>query len=203
MNLCVKAPLVLILLWICKLASAAETNQLDFALFWPPKTPFETPSLDGKPLLKGCVILRLEHLPDRSLVSRLRIMLSRPSDEAGRQFWNSRLAFPEYDWMRYVRVWDKDNRWLWPNLPYLLRLHGIERIERYGGVDPAKGVDNDFAAVLIRKYDKNSRDEDALLIAGQNEGGWRSGLMANAFPLRLAQPDFRDGASHHQEKLQG
>ena len=57
--------------------------------------------------------------------------------------------------MRYVRVWDKDNRWLWPNLPYLLRLHGTERVERYGGVDPGKGVDNDFAAVLMRKYDES------------------------------------------------
>ncbi|HEY5912455.1 MAG TPA: hypothetical protein VJA21_17775 [Verrucomicrobiae bacterium] len=88
--------------------------------------------------------------------------MSRPSDEAGREFWNSRLAFPEYDWMRYVRVWDKENRWLWPNLPYLLRLHGIERVERYGGVDPGKGVDNDFAAVLIRKYDESGTQEDAV-----------------------------------------
>jgi hypothetical protein len=86
--------------------------------------------------------------------------LVRASDEAGREFWNSRLAFSEYDWMRYVRVWDADNRWLWPNLAYLLRLHGIERVERYGGVDPGKGVDDDFAGVLIRKYDASGRNED-------------------------------------------
>ena len=109
-----------------------------------------SPTSDRKPLLHGCVILRLEALPDRSLAARLRIILSRPSDETGRQFWNSRLAFPEYDWMRYVRVWDTSHQWLWPNLAYLLRLHGLERVERYGGVDPGKGVDNDFAAVLIR-----------------------------------------------------
>src|SRR6185295_12514138 len=37
--------------------------------------------------------------------------------------------------------------------------HGIERVERYGGVDPSKGVDNDFAAVLIRKYDATGQSE--------------------------------------------
>jgi hypothetical protein len=52
--------------------------------------------------------------------------------------------------MAKVRVWDRDQKWLWPNLPYLLRAHGKERVERYGGVDPGKGIDNDFAAVLIR-----------------------------------------------------
>ena len=106
------------------------------------------------------MILRSEYLPDRSLLAHLRIRLSRPSDDAGREFWNLRLAFPEYDWMRYVRVWDTDNRWLWPNLPYLLRLYGIERVDRYGGVDPAKGVDNDFAATLIRKFDGSGQIED-------------------------------------------
>jgi hypothetical protein len=82
------------------------------------------------------------------------------------------LTFPEYDWMRYVRVWDVEQRWLWPNLAYLLRLHGTERVERYGGVDPGKGVDNDFAAVLIREFDASGRNErgetkDAPLVAAE------------------------------------
>jgi hypothetical protein len=166
-NIYVKATLVL--LWMCNWTSGAEfpdkatqteTNRLDFEVFWPPKGPSETPVSGAKPLLNGCVILRREHSPDGSLAAHLRIMLIRPSDEAGRKFWNSRLAFPEYDWMRYVRVWDADNRWLWPNLSYLLRLHGVERVERYGGVDPGKGVDNDFAAVLIRKFDASGQNED-------------------------------------------
>lgn len=93
-------------------ATQAETNRLDFGVFWPPKAPTGTLAPDTKPLLTGCLTLRLERLPDRSLVTHLRIILSRPSDEAGREFWNSQLAFPEYDWMRYVRVWDADNRWL-------------------------------------------------------------------------------------------
>ena len=92
-------------------------------------------------------------------VASIRIVLRRAPDEAGREFWNARLAFPEYDWMSSVRVWDTEHRWLWPNLACLLRLHGKERVERYGGVDPGKGVDNDFAAVLIRKYDASGQIE--------------------------------------------
>lgn len=166
-----KARLFLGLFWICgwplvadsaAVATQAETNRLEFGIFWPPKAPSETRGPGVRPLLNGCLLIRSEHLSNHSLMAHLRIVLSRPSDEAGREFWNSRLAFPEYDWMRYVRAWDKDNRWLWPNLPYLLRLHGLERVERYGGVDPAKGVDNDFAAVLIRKYDESDEREDPV-----------------------------------------
>jgi hypothetical protein len=64
--------------------------------------------------------------------------------------------------MAQVRVWDNDEQWLWPNLPFLLRAHGEERVERCGGVDPAKDVDNDFAAVLIRPLAlQESEDESA------------------------------------------
>jgi hypothetical protein len=175
MKPCAKPSLLLVLLWTCCWAWVAgaaekvtqtETNRLEFGVFWPPKAPSESPASGARPLLQGCMIVRPEHLSDGTLLVHLRILLSRPSDEAGREFWNSQLAFPEYDWMRYVRVWDKDNRWLWPNLPYLLRLHGIERVERYGGVDPGKGVDNDFAAVLIRKYDESGEHEDQATARG-------------------------------------
>jgi hypothetical protein len=143
-------------------APETETNRFAFGIFWPPEVPTETQATRERPLLNGSLITRSEQTSDRSLVVHLRLELTRPADQAGREFWNSRLAFPEYDWMRYVRVWDKDNQWLWPNLPYLLRLHGIERVERYGGVDPGKGVDNDFAAVLIRKYDERGEHEDQV-----------------------------------------
>jgi hypothetical protein len=130
--------------------------------------------------------------------------LSRTSDEAGREFWNSRLAFPEYDWMRYVRVWDADHRWLWPNLAYLLRLHGIEGVDRYGGVDPGKGVDDDFAGVLIRKYDASGTNEDqatsrAPLVAAEWYSVGVSGevdkytvahiAQSDEFALHLGRPD--------------
>jgi len=140
--------------------TAGEIKRLEFGVFWPPRDPAKTPAPQARPLLNGCVSIRPERSPDRIVAMHLTVTLSRPSEEAGREFWNSRLAFPEYDWMRYVRVWDADNRWLWPNLAYLLRLHGVERVERYGGVDPGKGVDNDFAAVLIRKYDSSGTNED-------------------------------------------
>ncbi|WP_146394840.1 hypothetical protein [Planctomycetes bacterium CA13] len=55
--------------------------------------------------------------------------------------------------MSRVRTWDRNEKWLWPNLPYLLRANGIERQQRYGGVDPGKGVDNDFAAIVVKPAD--------------------------------------------------
>jgi len=139
--------------------TVSEMTNLAFGVFWPPQAASEISPPGARPLLNGTLVVHLERVPESNVVARLRIILSRSSDEAGREFWNSRLAFPEYDWMRYVRVWDAGNQWLWPNLPYLLRLHGTERVERYGGVDPGKGVDNDFAAVLIRKYDARGTNE--------------------------------------------
>jgi len=58
--------------------------------------------------------------------------------------------------MSKVRVWDDEDKWLWPNLPYLLRAHGINREQRYGGVDPGKGVDNDFAAIVAKPLDRET-----------------------------------------------
>ncbi len=114
------------------------------------------------PLLAGEVVLHWGDATATGPVLRLRVVLTRPSDETARARWNTRLAFPELDWMRYVRVWDRERRWLWPNLPYLLRLPGQEREARYGGLDPAKGVDNDFAAVLIRREDDSGKREQPL-----------------------------------------
>jgi hypothetical protein len=146
--------------WTKVAQAEPATQRVEFGIFWPPADPSKNPNT--KALLEGCVTLRLQDSPHSDRVAHLRITLTRSSDEDAREFWNSRLAFPEYDWMRYVRVWDADQRWLWPNLPYLLRLPGRERIERYGGVDPGKGVDNDFAAVLIRKYDASGQQESEV-----------------------------------------
>lgn len=128
----------------CLLAGMA---QVEFGVYWPPDSA-------SKPLLRGTVSVQATNM-----VARVSVTLARPQDEASREFWNSRLAFPEHAWMKQVRVWDAKHQWLWPNLPYLLRLHGVERVERYGGVDPEKGVDNDFAAVLLRKYDASGETE--------------------------------------------
>ncbi|MCX7010692.1 MAG: hypothetical protein NTY53_26180 [Kiritimatiellaeota bacterium] len=69
-----------------------------------------------RPLLNGCVQLHLDRAVVSNWTARLRVVLSRPSDETDRQFWNTRLAYPQYSWMSRVRVWDVDAKWLWPNL---------------------------------------------------------------------------------------
>ncbi len=134
----------------------APENVLDFGVYWPPQDPADPAGPVGEPLLRGKLCLQRGDLPDTPDVQNaftLWIELTRPGDDEHREIWNSRLAYRELDWMSRVRVWDADKMWLWPNVPYLLRAHGKHRTERYGGIDPGKGVDNDFAAVLIRAYD--------------------------------------------------
>ena len=140
-------------------AEAADAQSGRFGVYWPPQDPEAATATTRRSLLDGLATLKVQSVPATGWVASIRVLLSRAPDEAGREFWNARLAFSEYDWMSSVRVWDADHRWLWPNLAYLLRLHGKERMDRYGGVDPGKGVDNDFAAVLIRKYDVNGQRE--------------------------------------------
>ena len=43
-------------------------------------------------------------------------------------------------------------------------MHGIDREQRYGGIDPGKGVDNDFASVVLISLDGN-QDELPLVTA--------------------------------------
>jgi hypothetical protein len=129
-----------------------QRRQCAFVIHWPTRDPTSAAARSTRPLLRGELTAATMAAREGGQVLRLRITLTRPDDDAARRFWNRSLAFPQHAWMKKVRVWDKTRRWLWPNLPYLLRLPGIERLERYGGVDPGKGVDNDFAAVLIRRY---------------------------------------------------
>ena len=136
-----------------------EPRSLCFGVFWPPLDPATAGGAKARALLNGEITLSVRSQAATGWWTQIRVVLSRPTGEEDREAWNSRLAFPEHDWMKYVRVWDADQRWLWPNLPYLLRLPGEERVQRYGGVDPGKGVDNDYAAVLIRKYDAGGQVE--------------------------------------------
>lgn len=136
-----------------KEAAMVCRKSLDFDVFWPPHDPSLPDHRRRRPILKGVVETRVVQPADEPAFAAISITLTRPRDETSREFWNNRLAFPEHEWMSQVRVWDANQRWLWPNLPYLLRLPGKERVERYGGVDPGKDVDNDFAAVLVRSFD--------------------------------------------------
>lgn len=136
----------------------------DFDIYWPPIAP-ESQSTSGRiPLLRGDISLKELRTTRQSSSLEIVVTITRPSDEVARDFWNSQLAFSDVPWMDQVRVWDSDSLWQWPNLPFLLRRHGQERIERYGGVDPGKLVDNDFAAVLIRSYDVGGKIETSATL---------------------------------------
>jgi hypothetical protein len=139
---------------------AYEINP-NFGIFWPPSELDRSLSESDEPLLHGEVSVRASATQPANSFS-IFVTLQRPQSEAARVRWNEGLAFPEYSWMSKVRVWDRQDKWLWPNLSYLLRAHGQERIQRYGGVDPGKGIDNDFAAILIRPLESGSSESDEL-----------------------------------------
>jgi len=142
-------------------STSVPTPQLDawqrtvepFEVYWPPIDPESATESATRPLLEGELTIAAEPFTGAPAAVRMSVTLVRPSAEADRLYWNKSLGFADIEWMSEVRVWDAGEQWLWPNLPFMLRLPGKERIERYGGVDPGKHVDNDFAAVLIRKFD--------------------------------------------------
>jgi hypothetical protein len=155
-------------------APSARTHAFDIT--WPLTVPAE------KPLLRGELSVRGEKLGAADARMVLRVSLVRPSDEDSRKAWNARTSYPQYRWMRRVRVWDDRRQWLWPNLAFLLKLHGRDRQERYGGWDPGKDVDNDFGAVLIRKFNAagttehpDTRDAGPLVSAN-----WHTADVKNA-----------------------
>ena len=133
----------------------------DFHIYWPPIAPkFKEPT-NKRPLLHGNVSIKETTTATEDCTLEICVTITRPSTERHRQFWNSQLSFADLPWMDQVRVWDSASKWQWPNVPFLLRRHGKERVERYGGIDPSKKVDNDFAAVLIRRYDTSDSTESA------------------------------------------
>jgi len=159
---------------------ASSGDKLDgatcaFDIHWPPLDPEGTLAELDRPLLNGVLSVEANEQPQGGAEMRLAVTITRPSTEDDRLHWNRELAFADIAWMDQVRVWDSDEQWLWPNLPYLLRLPGRQRVERYGGMDPGKHVDNDFAAVLIRQYDaagrvESSATKDAPLVSAE----WRT-----------------------------
>lgn len=130
-----------------------------FDIYWPPLSPESKTNSRRTPLLRGAISIHETQTEGQSSSLQIAVTITRPSDEDARGYWNSQLAFADVPWMDEVRVWDLDSRWQWPNLPFLLRRHGQERVERYGGIDPGKLVDNDFAAVLIRSFAADGKTE--------------------------------------------
>lgn len=160
-----------------------------FRVHWPPREPASAAYFDETPLLKGELFVGPSRQAKHDQFS-VWVMLEREASEPARRRWNRELAFPEHDWMSRVRVWDADEKWLWPNLPFLLRANGAERIERYGGVDPGKGVDNDYAAVLIQPlHDSNFQVErpavTAVWSAENDIQGNRQSIVHKAISQRL------------------
>lgn len=138
--------------------SAGETAE--FYVNWPLDDPAKV-DRPAKYLLKGELRVRPKDLGTAKGRLVISLTLSRPDDEQARKFWNTHTLFPQYGWMGRLRVWDERRQWLWPNLAYLFKLHGRDRDQRYGGWDPGHKVDNDFGAVLIRKYDAAGVSEHA------------------------------------------
>jgi hypothetical protein len=137
----------------------AGVQSLAFDVHWPLIDPSDETPPKTRPLLKGRLTIRPDELGTPRARMVIGLVLTRPHEEEDRTRWNGALAYREYDWMRHVRVWDEDRKWLYPNLAYLFKLHGVDREERYGGWDPGKDVDNDFGAVLVRKYDAAGGEE--------------------------------------------
>ena len=106
---------------------------------------------------------------------RILIELERSTSDEARLRWNKQLKFPEYLWMARLRVWDKDRQWLWPNVSCLLTAYGTERVERYGGVDPEKNVDNDFAGIVVRSYDDQGKELDESIDQPLISARWEPG----------------------------
>jgi hypothetical protein len=134
-------------------SNPSKSTETPFRVDWPPTDPARERTETDPPLLHGKLIA-IAGRDDAPQIS-VRIELTRGDSEVERTRWNAQLEFPEYDWMSKVRVWDDEEKWLWPNVPYLLRAHGIAREQRYGGVDPGKGVDNDFAAIVAKSLDRD------------------------------------------------
>ena len=144
--------------------SSIETNHttnIAFTIDWPLQVAAARPDEQKLSLLHGETMVKLIDCENGNLTLKIAVALARPSSERQRAYWNATLAYPQYSWMSAVRVWDEGQQWLWPNLPYLLRPFGTQGIDRYGGWDPGKKVDNDFAAVLIRKYDAAGLQESS------------------------------------------
>lgn len=92
----------------------------DFGVYWPPKDPEEAQAKSAQALLKGTLNVIAEESPHGAATLRLAVILTRPSEEADREYWNSALAYSNVAWMEEVRVWDAKHAWLWPNLPFSL-----------------------------------------------------------------------------------
>lgn len=165
-------------------ALADTSTNLAFTIHWPLQGP-STNATQQRPLLRGDVTVIRAGAPPKQDALNITVRMIRPSDEQQRVFWNKTLAYTQYGWMSDLRFWDGQQQWLWPNLPYLLRATGLQRVERYGGWDVGHNVDNDFAAVLIRAYGADGAELAATAERPLVSAEWYpDGLAPDAEPDR-------------------
>ena len=144
--------------FIPKPTRISAAGSVDFDINWPP-TSLAPRKRTRRSLLTGRLLLRGDMSRKTDPKMTITLILTRPhAINADRKYWNAMTTFEQYKhWMPYVTGRDADGaEWLWPNLPHLFRLHGTDRVERYGGWDKGHKVDNDFGAVLIRKLDAST-----------------------------------------------
>lgn len=176
---------------------------LRFDVNWPPVDPAEAKRTKVK-YLDGEMNVRYDPRGEGDGRLIVGLTLTRPhATDADRKAWNRKTSFPQYKhWMPYV--WDSDEQWLWPNLAYLFKLHGMDREDRYGGWDRGHSADNDFGGVLIRKCDPRGRREHSdtkdagpLVSAGWHEVGVTDAdkdtvvhlAASDSFTVHLARKD--------------
>jgi len=152
-----------------------EGSSLGFEVHWPPINPNRESANPRSALLDGQLLVLPGGGESQELKMRILIELNRPTSDEARLRWNQQLKFPEYLWMARLRVWDKDRQWLWPNVSCLLTAYGVERVERYGGIDPEKKVDNDFAGIVVRSYDDQGNEFDESIDQPLISARWHPG----------------------------
>ena len=152
-----------------------EGKSLGFQVHWPPVDPDRKSAKPRPALLDGQLLVLPSGSESPNSEMRILIELERSTSYEARLLWNKQLKFPEYLWMARLRVWDQDRQWLWPNVSCLLTAYGVERVERYGGVDPEKNVDNDFAGIVVRSYDDQGNELEETIDQPLVTARWEPG----------------------------
>jgi len=147
----------------------SAAGSVDFDINWPPRPPAPRKPSRGS-LLTGQLLVRGDTSRNTDPKMTVTLVLTRPhaaDADRDRESWNSETAFRQYkSWMPYARGRDANGaEWLWPNLAYLFKSRGTDRVERYGGWDRGHKADNDFGGVLIRKYNASGAVEYLRLFA--------------------------------------
>ena len=159
--------------YVPKPVRISQAGAVGFDINWPPR-PLQRRTRTRRSLLTGRLDIRGDISREDDPKILIKLTLTRPhGSETDRDFWNAQTEFRQYrNWMPYVRGRDAAGRqWLWPNLAYLFRARGYDRIDRYGGWDKGHSNDNDFGGVLIRKLNDSGSAHSAPPLVSAD---WRS-----------------------------